>query len=71
VVILHQGRILPQGFQSFGQWLPHYHLGKLALSVIGQNPEPLRNAASLAAWTVVAIGLALVAFKRDEGKLYG
>jgi ABC-2 type transport system permease protein len=65
--------MLPRGVQSVAPWLPQYHLGQLALSLIGQSrdPRPLWNIMSLAAWTPVAIGLAVVAFKRDEGKLYG
>jgi ABC-2 type transport system permease protein len=65
--------ILPRGVQSVAPWLPQYHLGQLALSVIGQSqePQPLWNVLSLVAWTFVAIGLAVVSFKRDEGKLYG
>lgn len=64
---------LPAGLQAFGRWLPQAHLGQLALTMIGQNrdPHPLWNAAVLGGWTVVAIGLAVLAFKRDEGRLYG
>ena len=65
--------ILPSGLQALAPWLPQYHLGQLALSVLGQSgePRPLWNVMSLLAWTVVAVGLAVIAFKRDEGKLYG
>jgi ABC-2 type transport system permease protein len=65
--------MLPAGVQSVGRWLPQAHLGQLALTTIGQaqNPRPLFNAAVLAVWTVVAVFAAVVAFKRDEGKLYG
>jgi len=65
--------ILPNGIQAVGRWLPQAHLGQLALTTIGQapNPQPLWNATMLAAWTVVAMAAAVLAFKRDEGKLYG
>lgn len=65
--------VLPQKMQSFAPWLPQYHLGQLALSTLGQarDPHPLWNAANLAIWTVVAVGLAVFAIRRDEGKLYG
>jgi ABC-2 type transport system permease protein len=65
--------MLPERMQSFAPWLPQYHLGQLALSIIGQarDPHPMRNALCLAAWTVVAIALAVLSFRRDEGKLYG
>lgn len=65
--------ILPESVQAVGRWLPQFHLGQLALTSIGQNPNPdlARNALVLVAWTVVTIGLAVWAFKRDEGKLYG
>ena len=65
--------VLPERMQSFAPWLPQYHLGQLALALIGQSrdPHPTWNAMSLGLWTIVAIGLAVFAFKRDEGRLYG
>jgi ABC-2 type transport system permease protein len=65
--------ILPERMQAAAPWLPQYHLGQLALSIIGQSrdPRPLWNAGILAVWTIIAIGLAVLSFKRDEGKLYG
>jgi ABC-2 type transport system permease protein len=65
--------ILPEGVQAFGKWLPQHQLAQLALSTIGQtpDPQPLHNIGMLVLWTGVSIGLAIAAFKRDEGKLYG
>jgi ABC-2 type transport system permease protein len=65
--------MLPDRVQAVGRWLPQYHLAQLALTSMGQNPNPelARNALVLLAWTVVTVGLAVVAFRRDEGKLYG
>ena len=65
--------VLPERLQSFAPWLPQYHLGQLALATIGQSTDPHRgwNAMMLLVWTVVAVALAVAAFKRDEGRLYG
>ncbi len=65
--------ILPRGFQVVAPWLPQYHLGRLALAAIGQNPDPRPgwNAVMLAVWTVVGVAAAVVAFRRDDGRLYG
>jgi len=65
--------ILPNAIRSIAPFLPQYHLGQLALSAIGQNraPSPAWNVACLAAWTVIAAVLAVVAIRRDEGRTYG
>lgn len=65
--------ILPKAFQTMAPLLPQYHLGRLALASIGQAPsiEVWWHAAALAAWTVVATGLAVASFRRDDGRLYG
>src|SRR5687768_6572769 len=65
--------ILPQTFRAIAPWLPHYHLGQLALSTIGQTPtpHPAWNMTILAIWTLVGAAAAIAAFRRDEGKLYG
>jgi ABC-2 type transport system permease protein len=65
--------ILPQTFRTLAPWLPHYHLGQLALSTIGQTPisHPAWNVAMLAAWTIVGTAAAVAAVRRDEGTLYG
>lgn len=65
--------VLPRAVQAVAPVLPQYHLGHLGLSLIGQtpHPRPWLYAGGLLAWTVVAIGLAILSFKRDEGRLYG
>ena len=58
---------------AIAPWLPHYHLGQLALSAIGQtpNPQPAWNVALLAVWTIAGTAAAVAAFRHDEGRLYG
>jgi ABC-2 type transport system permease protein len=65
--------VLPSSVQAIGRWLPHTHLGQLSLTTIGlsADPHPGRNVAVLGVWTLIAMVAAVVAFKRDEGKLYG
>jgi ABC-2 type transport system permease protein len=65
--------VLPRALQNVAPFFPQYHLGQLALTTIGQSdlPEPAWNVLCLAAWTLVSIGLAALAFKRDQGVLYG
>lgn len=65
--------MLPHGVQVMAPWLPQYHLGQLALAAIGQaaEPRPWFNLAALAAWTVVGIALAVLAYRRDDGRVYG
>jgi ABC-2 type transport system permease protein len=64
---------LPSFLQAISPLLPHYHLGQLALMMVGRNPapNPLANILALATWTVVGTILAAVAIRRDEGRLYG
>lgn len=65
--------ILPPVVQSIAPYLPTYHYAQLALGTIGATP--LGNAAThalvLAAFTATFLIIAVVAYKRDEGKTYG
>jgi ABC-2 type transport system permease protein len=65
--------MLPGFMQAIAQWLPHYHLGQLALTVVGapSDPDTTTHLANLAAWTVAAVIAAAWAYRRDEGRLYG
>ena len=64
---------LPESLQSLAMWLPPYHLGQLALRVIGaSNREPvLFHVGILVATTVLFGALAYAGYRRDEGKTYG
>lgn len=64
---------LPGWLQEAAPWLPPYHLGQLALAVIGVEPRtPVATSVSaLAGWTVAGVAVALWAYRRDTGKTYG
>jgi ABC-2 type transport system permease protein len=65
--------ILPRLLQGVAPWLPQYHLGQLALAVIGEarSPRPAWNMVALGLWAAAAVAAAALAYRRDEGKLYG
>jgi ABC-2 type transport system permease protein len=65
--------MLPTAFQRVAPWLPSYHSGQLALTVIGGASAPgvVSHLAALAGFTAL-FGLAAgLAYRRDEGKTYG
>jgi ABC-2 type transport system permease protein len=64
---------LPRAVQDVALWLPPYHFAQLALKVIGASRgEPAAlHAGSLAAAAILFLALAWLAYRRDEGKLYG
>lgn len=63
---------LPPALRQFAPALPPYHLGQLALSVIGAGGGTWWvHVLALAGFTSAGIGLAALGFRRDEGRLYG
>ncbi len=66
-------QILPGFVQNLAPWLPPYHLGQLALGVVGVEPRtaPATSIAALIAWAAVALALATWAQRRDEGRTWG
>ncbi len=65
--------MLPSFLRGFAQFLPPYHLARLALTAIGIEPMsklPIHIGA-LALFAVLFTTLAVIAFRRDEGKTYG
>ena len=64
---------LPEVLQRIAVAMPPYHLGQLALNVIGagRGEPPLLSVAVLVAFTAVSLALARWGFRRDEGKTYG
>ncbi len=63
---------LPPVIRSIAVFLPPYHLGQLALGVIGYGQgSALEHLGALAAATLVFVLLAAWAYRRDEGKTYG
>lgn len=64
---------LPGFFQKIAPFLSPFHLGQLALSVIGADTRG-SNAGhweALAASALICLGIARIGFQRDEGKMYG
>ena len=64
---------LPTFFQKLAPIFPPYHLGQLALSVIGAGTRGsnLGHLEALAAFTLICLGIARIGYQRDEGKMYG
>jgi ABC-2 type transport system permease protein len=63
---------LPPAIREFAPMLPAYHLGALALGVIGAGGGVWWvHALVLAAFTTAGLALAALGFRRDEGRLYG
>jgi ABC-2 type transport system permease protein len=65
--------MLPTVLQRVAPALPPYHLGQLALKAAGVLPADGAwiNAAALAGFAVLFSAIAVVAYRRDEGKTYG
>src|SRR5690554_3660856 len=65
--------LLPPFIRHIAEFLPTYHYAQLVLSTLGA--EPLAPSGThllvLAGFTVLFLGLAAVAYFRDEGKTYG
>ncbi len=65
--------VMPRTMRQLAPWLPAYHLGQLALRVVGAGrgtPAPV-SLLVLAGVTVACLALARVGFRRDEGRTYG
>lgn len=65
--------ILPPVVQNIAPYLPTYHYAQLALGTVGATPlgNATQHALILAAFTAVFLVIAVIAYKRDEGKTYG
>jgi len=65
--------ILPNFLQKLALWLPPYHLGQLALHVIGIDSRGAVNTHInvLIGFTLICLGVAMLGLRRDEGKMYG
>lgn len=65
--------MLPPLVKGAARFVPQYYLGQLALGVLGvPTVEPaLRCVVALLAATAVAMALAWLAYRRDEGRTYG
>ncbi len=65
--------MLPGFMRTLALYLPPYHLGQLALAAIGGGRgAPLwSHILTLAGFTLVGLGVALIGYRRDEDKTYG
>lgn len=65
--------VLPVFLQKLALGLPPYHLGQLALQVIGVGGrgDVQTHVNVLIGFTLVCFGVAMLGFRRDEGKAYG
>ncbi|HEX7001882.1 MAG TPA: ABC transporter permease [Trueperaceae bacterium] len=65
--------ILPPVVQSIAKYLPTYHYAQLAISTVGATPigDSARHALILVGFTVLFLIVAVIGYKRDEGKTYG
>ncbi len=64
--------LLPKVLQALAPFLPPYHLAQLALGTFGAaQGSAISHVVALLAFTVLFLALAAVAYRRDEGKVYG
>ncbi len=65
--------MLPSFLRAFAQLLPPYHLARLALTVIGVEPasKVWIHVGALAGFAILFTTIAVIAYRRDEGKTYG
>ena len=65
--------MLPSFLRSFAQFLPPYHLARLALTVVGVEPvsKVWIHVGALVGFALLFTTIAVIAYRRDEGKTYG
>jgi ABC-2 type transport system permease protein len=65
--------MLPGFLQKLALALPPYHLGQLALHMVGvqSRGDVHTHVNVLMGFTLICLGVAMLGFRRDEGKLYG
>ena len=65
--------MLPSFVQALAPWLPPYHLAQVALDVVGnaQSDGMLIHVVWLLGYTLLFLNIAVVLYRRDEGKTYG
>lgn len=66
-------QMLPGFLQKAAPFFPPFHLGQLALSVIGAETRGsnLMHWGALALFTAISLGIARIGYQRDEGKMFG
>jgi ABC-2 type transport system permease protein len=65
--------MLPHFMQRLAPFLPPYHLGQLALGVVGVGTtgSAAGHWEALAGFALICLGIARIGFQRDEGKSFG
>lgn len=65
--------MLPLFLQRFAPFLPPYHLGQLALGVVGAQTHgsAIGHWQALAGFALICLGIARIGFQRDEGASFG
>jgi ABC-2 type transport system permease protein len=65
--------VLPGFMRALAVYLPPYHLGQLALAAIGggRGAPAWSHVLTLAGFTLVGLGIALIGYRRDEDRMYG
>lgn len=65
--------MLPRFLQNIAPVFPPYHLARLALTAVGLAPASKAwiHVAALVGFGVLFTGIALLAYRRDEGRTYG
>ena len=65
--------VLPKFVQGFAPFLPPYHYAQLALQTIdaGSDGSAWTHVLVLLGFTAIFLALALILYRRDEGKTYG
>ncbi len=65
--------MLPRFLQTIAPVFPPYHLARLAIAAIGLTPasSAWTHVLALIGFGILFTGIALIAYRRDEGKTYG
>jgi ABC-2 type transport system permease protein len=66
-------RLLPDGVQRVAPFLPSYHVAELGWTLLGAGDGAgySKHLAWIAAYAVAFLALAVIAYRRDEGKTFG
>jgi ABC-2 type transport system permease protein len=62
---------MPDFLQRIAPFLPPYHMARLALGAIGMPADVLVHVAALIAFTILFLGAAVLAYRRDDGRTWG
>jgi ABC-2 type transport system permease protein len=64
--------VMPKFLQKIAPMLPPFHLSQLALIIIGAAKGSIAShILALTAFTILFLAAATIAYRRDEGKVYG